>query len=89
MTLENVQKKSDTGVLFIHYTASSRKSTMRAHNFGDILDFFLRQFYDNLFQYYFQESVRLKNFYFNWFWKRTVGKIGYYRKRAGTYRKIY
>src|SRR5690606_25027599 len=47
LTLLHIKNKIDTDVLFIHYTASSRKFTMKAHNFGDILDFFLKKFYNS------------------------------------------
>jgi hypothetical protein len=81
LTLENVLKKADTGVMFIHYTGSSRKVKMISHNFGMILDFFLRLYYDNLSQYYFNESIRIIKFHFNWFWRRFIGKIRYYKKK--------
>src|SRR5690606_4756712 len=51
LTLQNVKNRIDTKVLFIHYTASSRKFTMKAHNFGEILDFFLKEFYESSVDY--------------------------------------
>lgn len=81
LTLKNIQNKIDTEVLFIHYTASSRKVTMKAHNFGDILDFFLRKYYQNDLVCNVQESKRFIYHYKDWFLKRFKNKIKHLRKK--------
>jgi hypothetical protein len=80
LTLHNIKNKIDTQVLFIHYTASSRKVTMGAHNFGDILDFFLKRFYNDQLNYFFSEFIRIINFYKNGYTKRVRNKIKHYAK---------
>jgi|GEM_PF-1918982 len=75
LTLFNIQNKIDTGILFIHYTASSRKITMKAHNFGEILDFFLKEFYNKHLIYKCEELVRIAKYYKNKFFKKINHKI--------------
>ena len=81
LTLSNIIKKIDTKVLFIHFTASSRKVTMKAHNFGDILDFFSTKFYNNNLKYKSIESVRIITYYKDWFMKRFINKLKHYKKK--------
>lgn len=81
LTLHNIKNKIDTQVLFIHYTAPSRKVTMKAHNFGDILDFFLKRFYNNQINYFFSEFYRVSIYYKNWFAKRIKSKIIHLSKK--------
>lgn len=81
LSLENIKNKKDTEVLFIHYTAPSRKVTMKAHNFGAVLDYFLRMFYDNSFRFYVDENRRYIKHYKDWFWKRVKNKIRLLFKR--------
>lgn len=81
LTLHNIKNKIDTQVLFIHYTAPSRKVTMKAHNFGDILDFFLKRFYNNQINYFFSEFYRISIYYKNWFAKRIKSKIIHLSKK--------
>lgn len=81
LTLNNIMNKIDTEVLFIHFTAPSRKVTMKAHNFGDILDFFLRNYYQNDLVFHMQESKRIIYYYKDWFLKRFKSKIKHLRKK--------
>lgn len=81
LTLKNVKVKVDTEVLFIHYTAPSRKVRMKNHNFGAILDFFLKRFYNNQVNYFLSEFYRISIYYKNWFFKRSKSKIIYLSKK--------
>jgi hypothetical protein len=81
LTLNNIMNKIDTEVLFIHFTAPSRKVTMKAHNFGDILDFFLRNYYQNDLVFHMQELKRIIYYYKDWFLKRFKSKIKHLRKK--------
>lgn len=81
LTLQNIQKKSDTEVMFIHYTAPSRKVIMKAHNFGDLLDYFLRLFYNNGYLFYIDENLRYARHYRDWFWKRAKNKLKHISKK--------
>jgi len=77
LILANIKNKIDTEVMFIHYTAPSRKVTMKAHNFGDILDYFLRMFYHNRLMFHLDETIRYIKHYKDWFWKRATNKLRY------------
>ncbi|MEY8848346.1 hypothetical protein AB9K26_06005 [Psychroserpens sp. XS_ASV72] len=75
LTLDNVVKKRDTGVDFIHYTGPSRKANLKSHNFGDILHFFNKSFYTNNFSFYLHDRIRICNYYLKWYEKRLKNKF--------------
>lgn len=81
LTLQNVKNKIDTEVLFIHYTASSRKVTLKAHNFGEILDYFSKQFYGNNFVHSYEEFFRIVKHYKNKFLKKFRNKIKHLKNK--------
>lgn len=80
LTLQNVKNRIDTEVLFIHYTASSRRFTMKGHNFGEILDFFLKEFYKSNMKYYYEETIRIFELCKNWVLKKLRNKLKYLRR---------
>ena len=81
LTLQNVKNKVDTEVLFIHYTASSRKVTLRAHNFGEILDYFSKQFYGNNIVHNYEEFFRVVKHHKNKFLKKFRNKIKHLKNK--------
>lgn len=73
LTLENVSNNKNTTISIIHYTNSSRKTKIINHNYGDILDFFLKLHYKNKFVYLLNENLRILKYYK----KRILKKIKY------------
>lgn len=81
LTLHAIQNRLNTGVLFIHYTASSRKVRMIRHNFGEILDFFLNAYYSNRLLYNYEEFFRILKFYQLKFFKRFANKTRHLKNK--------
>lgn len=82
LNLQNIIAKKETKVVFIHYTGSSRKATLKAHKYGEILEYFVKLFHnDNRISFYSSEILRLVEFYKKWFMKRVKYRIKHYKNR--------
>lgn len=75
LTINTVVEKINTEVDFIHYTGPSRKPFLKAHNFGEILYFFNRKFYNNGFMFYIDNQLRITRYYYQFVKKRIRLKI--------------
>lgn len=68
LTVNNIKSKMKINILFIHFTGPSRKVRLKTHNYGDILSFFVKLFYnENRLYYNVSEFIRIIKYYYNWF----------------------
>lgn len=81
LTLDNVIGKKNTDVLFIHYTGPSRKMFLKNHNFGQILQFFSKKYYEsNPLLYYLDNSRRILHSFMKKYKKKVLMKFKLLKK---------
>ncbi|WP_033956534.1 hypothetical protein [Psychroserpens jangbogonensis] len=74
LNIDAVKEKTSTEVDFIHYTGPSRKPFLKAHNFGNVLYFFNKEFYKNSWVFYTENQLRIIKYFYQFYKKRIILK---------------
>lgn len=76
LSLKHIETKLDTGVLFIHFTGPSRRNRLLKHNYGDLLYYFSKKYFeDNHLKFIYFNYKRLVNRFYKMVYKRSSHKI--------------